>query len=101
MLIESLKNLDAEVREVVLRSLRFKIPFKKNRFYLCTIHVVFQLVYPAILLYTVCIFRWIYQAWASTVTGSPTPVLLRGCPAARAGPGSACHGEGTFVGTDG
>ena len=28
-------------------------------------------------------------------------VLLRGCPASRAGLARACHGEGTFVGTEG
>ena len=33
------------------------------RFYFCTVHLVFQLVYPAILLYTVCIFRWVTKHW--------------------------------------
>ena len=64
------------------------------------VYLVFSFSKPQPSSCTQCNFRWIYRAWIADCDQAPH-VLLRGCPAAPAGLGSACHGEGTFVGTEG
>ena len=76
----------SEKRKVVLRWLTC---YSTQFYILC-----FQLVYLPSSSCTVRIFRWIYKSWASTATGPHT--LSRS-----EGSGSACHGEGAFVGTEG